>query len=269
MMSTVDPPVGAFVTSYATATLMLPSLSVATHVTSTALTPLIFFPLSTAARAAERRAVESTILAASSSETWVTSTRPLLASTRTWSEAIDRSASSSLSVEHSLAISEVDRLSVFFLRVVLDRCNGLLLLGRLSVRCLMGTQRECADTETSDEHDACGDRDDLLCARLGHRSTYPHTSYRKFLGEPGIVLTPRWGWDLSVSYRRCRKRRLVVHVHIIHLHILLMLSLVLHPGWMNWERCDLNDRLASFRTTTVLPVVATSFCDAGEIPFDL
>ena len=56
MMSAVDPPVGAFVTSYETATLILPSLSVAIHVTSTALTPLTFFPLSTAASAAERRA---------------------------------------------------------------------------------------------------------------------------------------------------------------------------------------------------------------------
>lgn len=51
----------------------------------------------------------------------------------------------------------------------------------------MGTQRECADTETGDEHDACGDRDDLLApASVTGRRILIH---RKFLGEPGIVLT--------------------------------------------------------------------------------
>ena len=93
----------------------------------------------------------------------------------------------------------------------------------------MGAQRECADTETGYEYDACGDRDDLLVlvSVIGRCISI----HRKFLGEAGIVLALGGDGICRFYIAAVVNGRLVVHVHIMH--ILLMLSLVLHPGQMN------------------------------------
>ena len=99
------PPEGAAAGEFVTATWTLPPSSTAAQVTVSIVLPPVSHPSSERASAALRRAVESTVAAASSPARCVTKTRPLPVVTVTSSAGAPTSCPSSVSVGHILAMS--------------------------------------------------------------------------------------------------------------------------------------------------------------------
>ena len=90
------------------------------------------------------------------------------------------------------------------------------------------------------------------------RCRYPHTSEVPRLGRHRSH--PRWGWGLSVSYRRCRKRAARCSCSY-HPFAYPPYAVFGASSWMDefGSGAIWTIGLLPFRTTTVLPVVATSF----------